>query len=254
MCFPAKKEVQSAYQERHEKKLRIVPEDFAMTLEDFAEREDLMYDFHTFEKADWGLRSWGLHLLGETEALEKIEQRKREKQQSLFSEVTGRRGMLWVSSAHDSPNWPLDETYDEDGVSKHDMHEQWTPLLDGHVNYDAIQYLYERYPEVCEQLESAESPAELFMEEHLVPNTSEWMVARMVMELHLNKARREMREIEAVEQHIAKATNGMAEMDWAHRNVDRFAFGQMAQTQRLAIILTQKEHCADWRLIEALEK
>ena len=24
---------------------------------------------------------------------------------SLFSEVTGRRGMLWVSSAHDSPNW-----------------------------------------------------------------------------------------------------------------------------------------------------
>ena len=27
----------------------------------------------------------------------------------------------------------------------------------------------------------------------------------------------------------------------------------MAQTKRLAIILTQKENCADWRLIEALE-
>jgi len=52
MCFPAKKEVQSAYQERHEEKLRIIPEDFALTLEDLAEREDLMYDFHTHEQAD----------------------------------------------------------------------------------------------------------------------------------------------------------------------------------------------------------
>ena len=169
MCFPAKKEVQSAYQERHEEKLRIIPEDFALTLEDLAEREDLMYDFHTHEKADWELRSWGQHFLGETEALEKIEQRKREKQQSLFSVVTGRRGMLWVSNAHDSPNWPLDEIYDEDGVSKHDMYEQWTPLLDGHVDYKAIQYLYERYPEVYEQLESANCPVELFVERQFGP-------------------------------------------------------------------------------------
>ena len=63
-----------------------------------------------------------------------------------------------------------------------------------------------------------------------------------------------MREIEAVEQHAAKATNVMAEMDWVHRNEDQFAFGPMAETKRLAIILTQKEQCADWRLIKALEK
>ena len=139
----------------HEEKLRIIPEDFAQALADLAERPDLMYDVRDFETADRELRSWGLHLLGETEALEKLEQRKREKQQSLYSTVTGRRGMRWVSSLHDSPNWPLDETFDEDGVSKHDLYEQWTPLLDDHVDYDAIQYLYERYPEVCEQLESS---------------------------------------------------------------------------------------------------
>ena len=104
------------------------------------------------------------------------------------------------------------------------------------------------------QLESAESPVELFMEDQLLPNTSQWMVARMVVEVHLIKARRAMREIEAVEQHIADATNIMAEMDFTHRNTERLPFGQMAQTQRLAIILTQKDYCADWRLIEALEK
>ena len=173
MCFPAKKEVQSAYQERHERKLRTIPEDFALALEDLAERPDLMYDFHAFEQADWNRRSWGLHLEHETEALGKLEQRKREKQHSLFSEGTKRRGMRWISNAHDSPNWPLDEVYDEDGVSKHGMYEQWTPLLDGHVDYGAIQYLYERYPELFEQLVSADSPVELFMEDHLVPNTSQ---------------------------------------------------------------------------------
>ena len=92
------------------------------------------------------------------------------------------------------------------------------------------------------------------MEDHLAPNSSQWLVARMVMELHLGKARRAMREIEAVEQHVAEATNGMAEMDWKHRNVDQFPFGPMAETKRLAIIITQKEQCADRRLIEALEK
>ena len=46
--------------------LRIIPEDFALALEDLAERQDLMYDFHTFEQADWTLRSWGLHLEHET--------------------------------------------------------------------------------------------------------------------------------------------------------------------------------------------
>ena len=102
----------------------------------------------------------------------------------------------------------------------------------------AVQYLYERYPEVCEQLESADSPVELFMEDHLVPSTLEWLVARMVMELHLSKARRAMREIEAVEQHTAKAANVMAEMDWVHRNADQFAFGPMAEAKRLAITLT----------------
>ena len=116
----------------------MAPEDFALELEDLALREDLMYDFHTFEQADWTLRSWGLHLEHETEALEKLEQRKREKQHSLLSEVTRCRGMRWVSNAYDSPNWPLDEIYDEDGVSKHDMYEQWAPLLDDHVDYEAI--------------------------------------------------------------------------------------------------------------------
>ena len=43
-------------------------------------------------------------------------------------------------------------------------------------------------------------------------------------------------------------------LDWSHRNTERFVVGPIAQTKRLAIILTQKEHCADWRLIEALEK
>ena len=66
--------------------------------------------------------------------------------------------MRWVSTANDSPNWPLDEIYDEDGASTHDMYEQWTPLLDDHVDYEAINYLYERYPELCKQLESADSP------------------------------------------------------------------------------------------------
>ena len=72
MCFPAKKQVQFAYQERHERKLRMAPEDFALELEDLALREDLMYDFHTFEQADWTLRSWGLHFKHETEAQEKL--------------------------------------------------------------------------------------------------------------------------------------------------------------------------------------
>ena len=63
-----------------------------------------------------------------------------------------------------------------------------------------------------------------------------------------------MHEIEAVEQHVANATNVTGLLDWCQRNTDRFAFGPIAQTKRLAIIFTQKEHCADWRLIEALEK
>ena len=63
-----------------------------------------------------------------------------------------------------------------------------------------------------------------------------------------------MREIEAAERHVEDAANVMAEMDFAHRDTERFPFGQMAQTQRLTIIITQKDHCADWRLIGALEK
>ena len=64
--------------------------------------------------------------------------------------------MLWVAEQDDSPNWPLDDTYDENGVSRHDLKEQWTPVLDAHVDFDAIQYLYERYPEAYSQLDSAE--------------------------------------------------------------------------------------------------
>ena len=62
-----------------------------------------------------------------------------------------------------------------------------------------------------------------------------------------------MHEVEAVEQYVQKATNVMAELDWKQRNTDEFPFGPMAETKRLAIIMTQKEQCADWRLIEALE-
>ena len=253
MSFPAKKEVMRTYLSRHEDKLRTTPEDWALTIMDLAERPDLMYDQHTFEEADWERRSWGLHLEIEVEALAKLEDREREKQQSQHSVVTGRRGMLWVAEQDNSPNWPLDDIVDENGVGLHDLKEQWTPVLDTHVDYDAIQYLYERYPEAYDQLENAESPVELYMEDHLEPNTTQWMVARMIMELHLRKARRAMHDLEAVEQHVQKATNVMAELDWEQRNTDRFPFGPIAETKRLAIIMTQKEQCADRRLIKALE-
>ena len=148
MCFPAKLQAQNDHQAHHERKLRIVPEDFALTINDLAQREDIMYDFNAMELADWSIRSCGLHFEHETAAIAKLAERRREKQHSLRSEVTKRRGIRWVSNAHDSPNWPLDETYDEDGVSKHDMYEQWTPLLDQHVDYEAMNYLDMRYPEL----------------------------------------------------------------------------------------------------------
>jgi hypothetical protein len=34
MCFNAKLQVQSEYQGHHERKLRIIPEDFALTIND----------------------------------------------------------------------------------------------------------------------------------------------------------------------------------------------------------------------------
>ena len=253
MPFSAKKEVMRTYLSRHEDKLRATPEDWALTIMDLAERPDLMYDQHTFEEADYARRSWGLHFEIEVEALAKLEDREREKQQSQHSVATGRRGMLWVAEQDNSPNWPLDDIVDENGVGLHDLKEQWTPVLDTHVDYDAIQYLYERYPEAYDQLENSDSPVELYMEDHLEPNTTQWMVARMIMELHLNKARRALHDLEAVEQHVQKATNVMAELDWEQRNTDRFPFGPIAETKRLAIIMTQKEQRADRRLIKALE-
>ena len=108
-----------------------------MTINDLAERPDVMYTFDAMQQADWRIRPWGLIFEHETEAIAKQAQRRLEKQHSLRSEVTKRRGIRWCSSAHDSPNWPLDETFDEDSVSKHDMYEQWTPLLDQHVDYEA---------------------------------------------------------------------------------------------------------------------
>jgi hypothetical protein len=170
------------------------------------------------------------------------------------SEATKRRGVFWVTSAHNSPNWPLDEDYDEEGVSKHDLYEQWVPLLDDHVDYEAMNYLDMRYPELCEQLTSTDSPVELIMQEHLIPNNAKWIVERLKMELHLGKARQAMRALADVEQSVEKATNVMAELDWQHRDTDRFPFGPLAEIKRLATILTQKECGADWRLIEALEK
>ena len=63
-----------------------------------------------------------------------------------------------------------------------------------------------------------------------------------------------MRELDAVELIVARAANVISELDWQQRNTGRFPFGPMAETKRLAIILTQKEHCADKRLVEALKK
>jgi len=213
-----------------------------------------MYDQHTLETADYDIRSWGLHFEVEAGALEKLEDRKREKQESQHSMVTGRRGVLWVAEQNAcTPNWPLDDIVDEDGVGIHDLKEQWTPLLDTHVDYEAFHYLYVRYPEEYEQLEHSDSPVELYMEDHLEPNTTQWMVARMIKELHLNKARRALKDLEAVELHAQKATNVMAQLDWEQRSTDKFPFGPIAETKRLAIIMTQKEQRADRRLINALE-
>ena len=214
MSFPAKKEDTRSHLRYHEDKLRITPEDWALTLEDLAERQDLMFDQHTFETADLELRSWGLHFECEPEALAKLADRRREKQHSQQSTVTGRRGMFYVAEQNAcTPNWPLDDIVDEDGVGIHDLKEQWTPQLDDHVDYEAFQYLYERYPEVYEQLEHSDSPVEIYMEDHLQPNTSQWMVARLIKELHLNRARRAMRDLEAVERHAQKATNVIAQLD-----------------------------------------
>ena len=118
---------------------------------------------------------------------------------------------------------------------------------------EAIHYLYMRYPEEYEQLEHSDSPVVLRTEAHLEPNTTEWMMARMVTELHLNKARSALKDLEAVERHAQKATNVMAQLDWEQRNTEKFPFGPIAETKRLAIIMTQKEQCADRRLIKALE-
>jgi hypothetical protein len=73
------------------------------------------------------------------------------------------------------------------------------------------------------------------MPEHLFENTAEWILERMRIKKAVIEARKAMRDLDAVE------------LDW-------FPVGPMAETKRLAIIIEQKEHCADTRLIEALEK
>ena len=59
----------------------------------------------------------------------------------------------------------------------------------------------------------ADSPVEFHMLEHLLANTSEWMVERMKMELHLNEARKVMRDLGAVELIVARAANVIADLD-----------------------------------------
>ena len=180
---------------------------------------DVMYDFNAMEQADWAIRSWGLHFEHVTEAIAKLAERRLETQHSLRSGVTKRRGIRWCSSAHASPNWPLDETFDEDGVRKHYMHEQWTPLLDHEVDYEAMNYLGVMYPELLQQLVSGDSPVQFHMPEHLLENTLEWMVERMKMELHLSEARKAMRELDAVELLVVpQAANVIAELDWQQRH------------------------------------
>ena len=93
------------------------------------------------------------------------------------------------------------------------------------------------YPKLLQQLFSADSPVEFHMPEHLNANTSEWMVERM-MELHLNEARKAMRDVDAVELIVARAANVIVDLDWQQRNTGRFPFGLMAETKRLAIIVT----------------
>ena len=64
------------------------------------------------------------------------------------------------------------------------------------------------------------------MPEHLLANTSEWMVERMKMELHLNEARKVMRDLGAVELIVARAANVIVDLDWQQRNTGRFPFGR----------------------------
>ena len=95
-----------------------------MTIEDLAERPDLMYDQHTIEEADFQIRSWGLHFEVEVEAQAKLADREREKRHSQQSTVTERRGMLWPAEQNACiPNWPLDDIVDEDGIGIHDLKE-----------------------------------------------------------------------------------------------------------------------------------
>ena len=55
MCFGAKLQVQSEYQAHHERRLRMIPEDFAVTINDLAERPGVMYDSNAMEQADWAM-------------------------------------------------------------------------------------------------------------------------------------------------------------------------------------------------------
>ena len=148
LCFNAKFEVQNIYLRIHESKLEIRPENFAESMYDLAERPEIMYELHAFEQADWQIRSWGCAFQHKAEAIAKLAEQRLQKSHSLRSEVTKRRGILWCSDRVDSPNFLLDEAFDEEGVSKHDLYEQWTPLLDLEVDYEALNYLDERYPEL----------------------------------------------------------------------------------------------------------
>ena len=91
---------------------------------------------------------------------------------------------------------------------------------------------------------------------HLIgrENTKEWLVERVRRELVVNKARNAMVEQDKVKEITYQAVYVMAELDWEQRNTDRFPFGPVAETKRLAIILTQRELGADKRLIEDLQK
>ena len=91
---------------------------------------------------------------------------------------------------------------------------------------------------------------------HLIgrDNTTEWLVERVRRELVLSKARNAMIEQRKMKEITYQAVGVMAELDWEQRNTDRFPFGPVAETKRLAIILTQQELGADTLLIEDLQK
>ena len=112
--MPAKHHVQRRYLRIHENKLRIVPQNFGQSIANLAERPDVMYEQQKYDQADGEIRSWGLTFQYETEALAKLEERRKRKRRLQLSTATGTRGILLPSRLDNSPNFPLDESQNDE--------------------------------------------------------------------------------------------------------------------------------------------